>query len=91
MSNKLIDSNVILYLPSEEQKSAAVQALQCLGKRPLVLATVSESQEEANSFRESVGSNLLFDVQHPFGLAEQIDPSALVDLVVGEIKSSVGE
>ena len=74
MTNKLIDSSIILSLASEEKKSAAMQALQWLGKRPLVLAAVFGSQEDANSFRESVGSNLLFDAQHPFGLAEQIDP-----------------
>ena len=91
MANKLIDSSIILCLESEEKKSAAVQSLQCLGKRPLVLVTVFGSQENANSFRETVSSNLLFDARHPFGLAEQGDHSALVDLVVGEIKSSVGE
>ena len=91
MPNKSVDSNVILYLSSEEQKSAAVQALQRLEKRPLVLATVFESQEEADSFLESVSRNLLFDVQHPFELADLIDPSDLIDLVVGEIKSCIGE
>ena len=56
-----------------------------------MLAAVFESQEEADSFLESVSRNLLFDVQHPFELADQIDPSDLIDLVVGEIKSCVGE
>ncbi len=91
MPNKSVDSNVIIYLSSEEQKSAAVQALQCLGKRPLVLATVFKSQEEADAFLESVSRNQLFDVQHPFELADQVDPSDLMDLVVGEIKSCLGE
>ena len=91
MTNKAIDANAVLYLSSEGQRSAAVQALQCLEKSPLVLATVFESQEEADSFLESVSSNLLFDIQHPFDLADQVDPSDLVDLVVGEIKSCVGE
>ena len=91
MSNQLIDSNVILYLTSERQMGSAVQALQCLEKSPLVLATVFESQEEGHSFLDTVSSNLLFDIQHPFDLADQVDLSDLVDLVVGEIKSCVGE
>ena len=91
MSNQVIDSNVILYLTSEGQMGAAVQALQRLEKRPLMLAAVFESQEEADSFLESVSRNLLFDVQHPFELADQIDSSDLIDLMVGEIKSFVGE
>jgi len=91
MANQLIDTNVILYLASEVQSGAAVQALQSLEKRPLVLAAVFESQEEADSFLESVSRNLLFDVQHPFELADQIDSSDLIDLMVGEIKSFVGE
>ena len=91
MINKLIDPSVILYLTSEGQRSAVVQALQCLDKNPLVLAAVFESQEEADSFLESVSRNLLFDVQHPFEIADQIDPTGLIDLMVGEIKSCVGE
>ena len=91
MPNQLIDANVILYLASEGQKSAAVHALQSLENSPLVLAAVFESQEEADSFLESVSRNLLFDVQHPFELADQIDSSDLIDLMVGEIKSFVGE
>ena len=91
MSNQLIDSNVILYLTSDGQMGAAVQALQRLEKRPLMLAAVFESQEQADSFLESVSRNLLFDVRHPFELTDQIDPSDLIDLMVGEIKSCVGE
>ena len=91
MPNQLIDTSVTLYLTSEGQKSAAVQPLQRLEKSPLLLAAVFESQEEADSFLESVSRNLLFDVQHPFELADQIDPLDLIDLVVGEIKSCVGE
>ena len=91
MPDQLLDRNVILYLTSEGQKSAVAQALQCLDKNPLVLATVFESQEEADSFLESVSSNLLFDVQHPFEIADQIDPTDLIDLMVGEIQSCVGE
>ena len=91
MPDQLIDTSVTLYLTSEGQKSAAVQALQRLEKSPLLLAAVFESQEEADSFLESVSRNLLFDVQHPFELADQIDPSDLIDLMVGEIKSCVGE
>ena len=48
MSNQLIDSNVMLYLTSEGQMGAAVQALQRLEKRPLMLAAVFESEEQAN-------------------------------------------
>ena len=91
MPNQLTDSNVILYLTSEGQRSAAGHALQRLEKRPLLLAAVFESEEEADLFLESVSRNLLFDVQHPFELADQIDPSDLIDLMVGEIKSCVGE
>ena len=91
MSNQLLDRNVILYLTSEGQKSAAVHALQRLEKTPLLLAAVFESQEEADLFLEFVSRNLLFDVQHPFELADQIDPSELIDQMVGEIKSCVGE
>ena len=91
MPNQLTDSNVILYLTSEGQRSAAVHALQRLEKRPLLLAAVFESEEEADLFLESVSRNLLFDVQHPFELADQIDPSDLIDLMVGDIQSCVGE
>ena len=83
MANHLIDNNVIFYLSSDEQLGAAVQALQRLEKRPLMLAAVFESQEEADSFLESVSRNLLFDVQYPFELTDQIDPSDLIDLMVG--------
>ena len=91
MSNQSIDNNVILYLSSEGQKSAAVHALQRLEKSPLVLVTVFESQQEADSFLEFVSRNLLFGVQHPFELVDQVAPSDLIDLVVGKIKSCVGE
>ncbi len=83
MSSQLICGNIILYLAPEGQSSAAAQALQRLEKKPLVLAAVFESQEEVDSFLESVSRNLLFDVQHPFELTDQIDPSDLIDLMVG--------
>ena len=82
MSSQLICGNIILYLTPEGQSSAAAQALQRLEKKPLVLAAVFESQEEVDSFLESVSRNLLFDVQHPFELTDQIDPSDLIDLMV---------
>lgn len=82
MSSQLICGNIILYLTPEGQSSAAAQALQRLEKKPLVLAAVFESQEEVDSFLESVSRNLLFDVQHPFELTDQIDPSGLIDLMV---------
>ena len=83
MSSQLICGNIILYLTPEGQSSAAAQALQRLEKKPLVLAAVFESQEEVDSFLESVSRNLLFDVQRPFELTDQIDPSDLIDLMVG--------
>ena len=91
MTNKSVDTRVILNVSSEEQKSAVIQALQNLENRRLVLIALFESQDDTDSFLESVVRNLLFDVQHPFELADQIDPSDLIDLMVGEIQSCVGE
>ena len=91
MTNKLTDSHVILNASSEEQKSAVIQALQNLENRRLVLIALFENQDDTDSFLESVVRNLLSDVQHPFELADQIDPSDLIDLMVGEIQSCVAE
>ena len=91
MTNKSTDSHVILNVSSEEQKSAVIQALQNLENRRLVLIALFENQDDTDSFLESVVRNLLSDVQNPFELADQIDPSDLIDLLVGEIQSCVGE
>lgn len=91
MTNKSADNHVILNVLSEEQKSAVIQALQNLENRRLVLIALFENQDDTDSFLESVVRNLLSDVRNPFELADQIDPSDLIDPMVGEIQSCVGE
>ena len=91
MSIKLVNNGVTLYLSSEEQKYAAVEALRLLDKRPLLLVTVFESSEEADSFLESVNDYLLFNIQHPYDFAHQVDLLDLVDGMAAEIKGCLGK
>ena len=88
MPNQLIDTSFTLYLTSEGQKSAAMQALQRLEKSPLLLAAVFESQEEADSFLESVSRNLLFDVQHPFEHPLELSVPRVTHLAAARLASA---
>ena len=86
MNEYQIDNCVVLFLASEMQKNAVLRALECLEENPCILAAVFEGKCAAESFRSSVGANLLFDVQHPFQLDEQINLSDLLDLLSDQVK-----
>ncbi|WP_413441282.1 hypothetical protein [Synechococcus sp. MIT S1220] len=68
-------------MASETQKNSVVSALECLDENPFIFAAVFEGKCAPDSFRSSVGANLLFDVKHPFQLDEQINLSELIDLI----------
>ena len=91
MANKSINATALLYLSCEEQRNAVAEALHGSEDGPLVLAAVFNREDEVNLFLESVNDHLLFNIQHPYDFAHQVDLLNLVDGMAAEIKGCLGK